>query len=172
MEAWAFDNVHPLSIGIAYELMQEGDDPLTCAICWWLAFKFEEIEPLCIDDIMSLCYVHASYKKCCLKERDVLERNNYMIPYRTSMREIFECLTRVTFAERAWLVAICLQRVGKERSASDWAHMISMSFDFTPCALREVYNKAPPYLQSHMWIAPLRIRNKRPVDSISECVFV
>lgn len=166
MEAWAFHHASPLSIGIAYELMQEGDDPRTRAVCWWLAFKFEEVEPLHIDDILYFCKVNASYKQCCRRERDVLGRINFTIPYHTTVRDIHERLSEITDANRAWLVAICVQRVAHVHSADDWARMISLSTHYTPDVLREIYQKSPRYLRRYMWIVPLRIGLKRSAISM------
>jgi hypothetical protein len=122
--------VHPLTFATAREMHRTGDTPLTVVVCWWMAFKFEEINStLTVDDVHNLFPTIVDIDRRALQLRNaenmVLARQNFCMPYMTRMREIYDLLPTDTARDyHEWLTTLHDYRVIHMFSASHWVHIL------------------------------------------------
>lgn len=133
-------SVHPITFAIAREMHREGDTPLTVVACWWMAFKFEETNTtLTVDDIHNLFPVIVSISCRAVElrnaERMVLQRQNFCMPYKTHMRDIYDFLP----PDRAeqyhdWLMTLQDYGVLHMCSAPHWVQLLTSMVERTEFA--------------------------------------
>lgn len=129
--------VHPITFAIAREMHREDDTPLTVVACWWMAFKFEETDTtLTVDDLHNLFPVivdpYCRAVELRNAERMVLQRQNFCMPYRTLMRDIYDLLP----ADRAeqyhnWLMTLQDYGVLRMFSAPHWVQLLTSVLERT-----------------------------------------
>ena len=129
--------VHPITFAIAREMHREGDTPLTVVACWWMALKFEETNTtLTVDDLYNLFPVivdpYCRAVELRNAERMVLQRQNFCMPYRTPMRDIYDLLP----ADRAeqyhnWLMTLQDYGVLCMFSAPHWVQLLTSVLERT-----------------------------------------
>lgn len=133
-------DVHPLTFSIAHEMHRSNDSPITIIACWWIAYKFEEKDAyLTIHDLHDLFptivnpYNNAENLRN--TERDVLERQNFCIPHKTHMRDIYNRLPTDSAAlYHKWLLALQDYRVIHVFSAAHWVRILVPAIQRTSIA--------------------------------------
>ena len=116
------ENVSPLTASLAWALMRPYDDAATMVACWWLACKFEETDfsyPAW-EGVRTLSVVESVARLRCAG-RDVLARIGFVLPYRTTVRALYELLGA---GYDAWLFALLEVGVVYLYTAVHWAEMI------------------------------------------------
>lgn len=127
--------VHPVTFATACEMYRKGDTPLTVVACWWIAFKFEETNStITVGDLHSMFpSIVDDYERSLelrRAERTVLERQNFCIPYKNPMRDIYDLLP----PDRArqyhdWLTTLQDYGVLCLFSARDWVKLLTVAVD-------------------------------------------
>lgn len=129
--------VHPLTFATAREMHRTGDTPLTVVACWWMAFKFEEVNStLTVDEMHHMFPTIVDTDQYALQLREaekmVLARQNFCMPYMTRMREIYDLLPKDTAHEyHGWLTTLQDYRVIHMLSASHWVHILTPALQRT-----------------------------------------
>lgn len=128
---------HPLTFAMAREMHRTGDTPLTVVACWWMAFKFEETNStLTVDEMhhMFPTIVHSDQHALRLREAEkmVMARQNFCMPYRTRMREIYDLLPMDTAHEyHGWLTTLQDYRVIHMFPAPHWVQILTPALQRT-----------------------------------------
>lgn len=123
--------VHPLTFATAREMHRTGDTPLTVVACWWMAFKFEEI-----NSTLTVYQMHKMFptivdtdqhgRQLRNAERMVLSRQGFGMPYKTRMREIYDLLPADSAHEyHDWLANLQDYRVIHMFSAPHWVYILT-----------------------------------------------
>lgn len=129
--------VHPLTFATAREMHRKGDTPLIIVACWWMAFKFEETNTtLTVDEVYHMFPTIVDPEEHGLQlrnaEKMVLARQNFCMPYKTHMREIYDLLpTDSAYVYHGWLTALQDYRVIHMLSASHWVSILTPALQRT-----------------------------------------
>lgn len=87
-----FRECSALTAAIAYDLLFfcEGE-PLQVVVCWWIASKFEDVTPLEISYLLKThMRVHVAVSAALQTEATILEKCNWRIPYKTTVRDMYD----------------------------------------------------------------------------------
>ena len=122
--------VHPLTFATAREMYRTGDTALTVVACWWMAYKFEEVNmSLTVGDLAlifpTIVDKYRNAEALRKTELMVLARQNFCMPYHTRMREIYNLLP-VESAKKyhRWLAVLQDYNVLHIFSAPHWVHLL------------------------------------------------
>lgn len=115
------DRVSPLTASLAWALMKPTDGFRTMAVCWWLATKFEELTYLSVREMLEVFPEFFSKTDVLTLERHVLQRFNFVLPFRTVIRSIMERIDVDTNLLHS------LQQSGLIHlfSADDWVYILT-----------------------------------------------
>ena len=158
---WAYTTgISPLVASIAGSLIVNGDDNICVLVCWWIAIKFEtgnckQIHLLANEALgMSVSNV-----EMVLREADVLTRINFKIPYRTTIRYLYEALDikeGKNTQSVVWLFMIMFMGVEDAHSIGRWTTIIkeheTYEVDTHNCAIRTCISEShvdPPKKMFH-----------------------
>jgi hypothetical protein len=111
-----------ITASIAHKLTRVGDDYITRVACWYLAYKFEEVETVGFDDLVACGIVIDDVNTLVNAEREVLRRENHTIPFRTSMRKVSDSLGLDFNPARKelWLHILSWTRMTGALTAEEW----------------------------------------------------
>ena len=142
--------VNPITASIAHELQHIDDDYITRVACWFLAYKFEESDYICYDDLLEICDFLDDDSSALLEaEHRVLNRQNYMLPFRTCIRNISDSLnTFDTKKKEVWLHVITFTRMTKVFTVEEWVHRFKRLLLNTH--LDPIFQVVASMLQPHM----------------------
>lgn len=129
--------VHPLTFATAREMHCTGDTPLTVVACWWMAYKFEEVNmTMTVDDLVYMfpTIVDRDRNAEALRKTElmVLARQNFCMPYHTRMREVYNLLPSESAKKyHRWLAVLQDYNVLHIFSAPDWVHLLVPALEQT-----------------------------------------
>ena len=135
-----YDKCHvtPVTASLAWSLIDVNDGVLKSLACWWIACKFEEtnFDSTCgsVKRMFPRYRKHfGAFNDLCVAERDVLARRDYVLPYKSKMREICHMLNTTKYDK--WLHAILMCGFLHLYDAADWVAILQSSDTVTPSVM-------------------------------------
>tara|TARA_B110000046_G_scaffold7915_1_gene8151 strand:+ start:571 stop:1074 length:504 start_codon:yes stop_codon:yes gene_type:complete len=100
VEGHAAEGRTPLTMALARALARPHDSTLTHVACAWIAAKFEEVYPSEPWELLHMAnHRHVSTRRLAGVEAAVLERCDWVIPYRTPVRRILHLLNDAAYCD-------------------------------------------------------------------------
>ena len=157
---WAFKhNVSPLSASIAHELVVKWlpttFDSFDVLVAWAMACKFEETDwehdMIGFDQISRACNIVASHSTLVERERLLLQRIGFVVPFKTPIRRIFEGLSN-TKLTKSWLYLILYLECDHLLNIEDWQKLIQSHNDgiIHPLFLHTLHGMIPTQMLNRL----------------------
>ena len=123
----------------------------TVIVCWWIAYKFELIDPPDIEELVVNFTLPYSFKEMLREEAKVLDDVGFLIPRHTITRDILEALGESSSADgESWMYALLHSGLLPTRGAREWVKVLQATCDGTT---------AEPVIQCVCVGTPTRMRN-------------
>jgi hypothetical protein len=143
------EDLSVLSASIACELVHRTDSLTHVLACWWIASKFEDVNPMNPLDVAQDFGIYVTLKEMLLSESDILHRINFCVPYKTLIRELVEMTSSVQDVDLfvLWLHVLMESNLSSLRTASEWMDAFNTFSD-----------ERDPLLESLLYLCSERVR--------------
>lgn len=121
------NKVSPLTASLAHALLRPEDSVQTHVACWWIASKFEEVyADDCIAIVRKFPFVYNPVTLIAL-EREVLRRQDFVIPFRTRVRAVCDALPEDVDMEvvDVWLHVLLDTNMIEVLAPEDWVRILA-----------------------------------------------
>jgi hypothetical protein len=120
--------VSSLTASIACTLLRNESSRVDVLISWWIALKFEEVEPPELGDLLRDYRVNISFESARETEGRILYSIGFSVPYHTVVRQMQDAPSSLSRVELdTWCYVLMYSNMQAMRSAEEWLRIAESS---------------------------------------------
>lgn len=122
--------VSSLTASVACTLLRQESSRVDVLISWWIALKFEEVEPPELRHLLRDYRVSISFTVARETERRILASFDFFVPYHTLVRRMHNLPTALSRGDiDSWCYVLLYSNMQAMRSADEWISILEMEGD-------------------------------------------